>query len=685
MSFTDGFMKGYSFVDSIHENRRRREREDILWEQQQEARDFDQLAAKYSAIAMNDDGTYKSIDQITEESPDEFRNILNHPRLAKMRDVNGKTVRIKNIMMQDGPLQPGVERPLFLEAEWVDPATGEVVSRGPITDNRTNDPGDLVTPFTVSGLHKQMVAEMASKNPVFAEHLRKARGKTAYNNVIDELMASMGAPEEPSAAAPRTASAPPATTRGIGTPPPPVAAAEPAPSSPATSLGATAPHRGMGPPSVAETKAKADAMADPVDRVKQLVVERRRLENTQFDPTPTPEEVNAAAGLVHPRWGGTPDPAKLQQFAAERKAKFESLKAAQLAAIDKDLESFATPDQIVAAVKGTPIPPGPEKLGTSPVGAPGVAPSATPAAAPQVPVQIQRALENQVPPTTPKEIERDTKLIESIAPVGPGIKLAKVNRKQLDALVRLHKLNPEAVSLETLARVATTGRMHKRDLSIISDGMAGYYAIDTETGLTVNHQKNPDYVRLQAAKNAPEPLKQRREEYAYLQDVLQGIFTPPGTLSKNQVKVPGTAVASAQTTMTAFDIPITHPDLPTILQRAHDVTAAMEEQNSGWFRDNPKFESWSAGLVASSLNIPAEDAYTSLVVPSAAILGKNSSTDAAANTMRMFGVAYVAGISKQNAFAVVQEAVKRFGPTPEGIAQMRSAVTQYQQARQGAQ
>lgn len=205
------FMRGWQFVDYVNDRERRQAQEDIawnrqdeLWRQQQDqyaqAQRLDRLeklGRQYEAIALNPDGTYKSVEQIAAEgNGKQLYEMWNDPAFDAVRNVNGRDVKIVG--------GRGRGNQLILEAEHRDPKTGDVISRGPLTVNRygpNEDPEgkDPVRPLTLDGIHQAMVQTFRGELDSF--HKRYGAGQAAqYDRGLINKAIGFSQPQAPGAA-----------------------------------------------------------------------------------------------------------------------------------------------------------------------------------------------------------------------------------------------------------------------------------------------------------------------------------------------------------------------------------------------------------------------------------------------------------------------------------------------------
>jgi hypothetical protein len=241
--FFDGFFRGYDWVDQLEDRKRRREREDRDmayqdevrsrqrgdWQYQDKVRELEddaRAAAEatriYDSVMLNPDGrTYRSYDDLQKdpEAAKTVQTLLNSPHFEKWRNANGRNVRIVGAR--------GRGDTFALEAEVTDPQTGEVVSRGAVSENRaTNveDPKgkDRVRWYTTGGVGEDLRSEaqakrqqleeyrtyLAAKNPSFANAYAASRANQYKDDAVEKGMEVFGKPVAQPTAQPGTQSAP---------------------------------------------------------------------------------------------------------------------------------------------------------------------------------------------------------------------------------------------------------------------------------------------------------------------------------------------------------------------------------------------------------------------------------------------------------------------------------------------
>lgn len=264
-----------------------------------------------------------------------------------------------------------------------------------------------------------------------------------YNQTIGELSAKVPNFTEHLQAA-RKQGAVLSAARDLAAPTPspaPAPAAAPAPSpAPAPAGATTAP---VTPP--------APVPAEPIgtDRARTVLQQRRDLEAKQFTP-PVP---NTTASFR------TENDAQYKKRVAASKEIFELSRGQQRDAIDAELEKLG-PEAIVAASK------------------------------------IKKHLAKVVVPSTASEARATRDTLKSIQPKGK-VNTAKLNKKQMDAAFQAFSLG--MIDFKGLMRMKETGRLTKRELGAISDGMGGAWIWDKENGLPVNRLENKSYAAMKLA------------------------------------------------------------------------------------------------------------------------------------------------------------------------------------------
>jgi hypothetical protein len=188
------FMNGWNFVEDIKDRQTRRQELDLLrsrrqteWgredEKYQEAKRLEhlqELGRRFDSVALNPDGTYKSFEQIrTDGNGRALIDLWNDPLFNGARNVPGKDVKIVNAY--------GRGDKMMLEAEWRDPSSGEVVSRGPLTANRSRDPNDPVRELSISEIGKRLTTELQAGDAAFAKKWQAGRAGAATMDAIDKL------------------------------------------------------------------------------------------------------------------------------------------------------------------------------------------------------------------------------------------------------------------------------------------------------------------------------------------------------------------------------------------------------------------------------------------------------------------------------------------------------------------
>jgi flagellum-specific peptidoglycan hydrolase FlgJ len=197
------FIRGWDFIEGVQDREQRRRdldtargRQDTLWQQQQEQyqdaqklKRIEDMARRYEAIRTNPDGSRKSFEQIQQEGNGAFLyQMWNDSMFDDVRNLPGKDVKVVNAY--------GRGDKMMLEAEWRNPETGEVMSRGAMTAGRTNDKNDPVREYSLDQVGKWLEQEFRSRSDAYA---KKWQGTEALNTqqaterkVLDTLGATGG-------------------------------------------------------------------------------------------------------------------------------------------------------------------------------------------------------------------------------------------------------------------------------------------------------------------------------------------------------------------------------------------------------------------------------------------------------------------------------------------------------------
>lgn len=211
-----------------------------------------------------------------------------------------------------------------------------------------------------------------------------------------------------------------------------------------------------------------------------------------------------------------------------------------------------------------------------------------------------------------------------------------------EALIRLHTLDPSAVSLETLERGLRTGRLTKRDLQVFANSKAIGY-IDKETMQVHIMERFGDTVTVEDIQKRQEKQLAITSKRLKIQDEVAARIYP----GKNDDPVVGARRNNLINTWTLQheldgSLNINDPRTPTLLSQWDRMNAAIEDHLDPIWGDGPKLVSYTAAQIATNLGgntaEDAKNAYDNHITPAQQALGGNPSQRDVSNLATLTGI-----------------------------------------------
>lgn len=674
MGITQGFVTGMNAGNAYNANQRSQELHDLALAQEEAAG----LARRYQAIAQREDGTWRDPVEMEQRAPGALAELSNHPMFKDLRDASGKTTRITRAVPMDGPLREGEARPFAFEAEWLDDK-GTPVSKGPITDGRTNDPKDTVTKFTTAGFYEQMMATLAEKAPGFSDKLMAARKKStslAANGVLYNAGAhvqSLGQDQGQATAQTPVGEAPQPAPNGL-TP---------------EEMAAVAP-TGLTPAQAAEIKA-ATTEEEKVALARKYGVSEDQIQaatrgragaatptptrslaqSNEFTPGATDEQIyadrsTAATGnltRIRSELTQMEEDAKLFPLMGVRKAAYEDKKK-EFAAAQKNAAAVSTNG--VTAVEddrlrydGAKIaekltnPTAREQLTTDIDAFLAKKQGGAPTEKEQKALTgVAKAVAKVTPLTTQAEGDAMLETLQSMEPRGK-LNVVKPNRKQADAVWTLYTLGE--IDFETAMRFSETGRLTKQDLKFVSD-LTGTTVFDAGSGALLKRHSNPDY-KPNAGK-AKDPLDQAKKRRALIDGIIDLQYPSKDKQAGQRTEL----TSQIDATISSLKMDPTHDDTRGTILRAITMRDQYKSNNDGFLgfgADNRKFPTLTPFVVAQQINKTPDEIINDYIDPLQKAFGGQLSDAHQADLVGLVHTYETRGnMSREEAIAAVAQRVQ---------------------------
>ncbi|MGB0972111.1 MAG: hypothetical protein ACPGVG_14300, partial [Mycobacterium sp.] len=216
-----------------------------------------------------------------------------------------------------------------------------------------------------------------------------------------------------------------------------------------------------------------------------------------------------------------------------------------------------------------------------------------------VTAKVEKAVTQTPPPRTAVEVSQAEHAVESIKPA------KKLNRRQLNALVRMHKIAPDRVPLETLNKAFSTGRLTGSDVKFFSTKGGLVRTEDGQATIVPGTSTAPAAGGGNSVKTATAVNKLNRDQYNMFSDIVKRTVGEHDQTGFHQ------AVASTPG-VEMFQMDLTNPATVQALHRAY---RARESAKDEWFAD-PVGDSLTPYLVMETNpfadNQQVDNAYTLL-------------------------------------------------------------------------
>lgn len=604
-SFMDGFMKGYSFLEGIEDNRLKRERDDYTFNRIKTAdvrADNVQLAEDLQSqidLLYTDQSGNRLTDEQVANDPNKRGRIKDLMNTPAFKDIwmEGVPKGVTDIRVEELANNPdGTVTPVFSHIG----KKGEVISSGPATIDRKGAKADpngqsiIAKASITEGLNK-LKSHIAKFSPTFAKS-EVARRKTAgYKRDLGIVAAEAGRGQQVPSPQPSVPSTPSQVTPSVApsgqvpsTPPPrePVAPTEPI-------------QLDVDPTSITErAKAKepvsigglARKAAEKLESVGAKAFERgiKNIVNT-FEVA-AKGEPGTGAKLALDTITGFPQGSGrklVDNFSAIEK-KIGVAKAQEMRSVI--LNSMKE--------KGVDEPALTRDLERLEVLSPKLVKDVT---------KVEKA--------APKDTKQFNALLKKdqglISGMKPGAKFSRQtggpSKAYKDALIRLHMANPAAVSMEALERGLRTGRMSKRDIQVISNkSFVGTF--DKETDEFKIHARFADPKA--GADRAKLDRQSKADRFKSMERITDLVY-PDKKKQGSQRRTFASRMAMSEQTL-GFDV--TDPTSFSMIEKAEGMTRG---QTSGWFADEPSdYPSHTPGIIAQGLGFKdLDEAKTVFIRP----------------------------------------------------------------------
>ena len=195
MAFVDGFVAGFGVGDRIAQNQLRREKQEkeLQWlEDERRKQRLKELAT--AALTLRSAGRDFS-DPVFRSTVEQLLSD------ADLANAVFATDAAKNARIEFDGLRPVDGNTATVVLRYVDPKTGEVISRGPVTQRRSTDPNDPILPVTpdmtlegVTSVLAQYAPELAAQYFAAQQAAREAASKQAARLRFADAIASATAP-----------------------------------------------------------------------------------------------------------------------------------------------------------------------------------------------------------------------------------------------------------------------------------------------------------------------------------------------------------------------------------------------------------------------------------------------------------------------------------------------------------
>lgn len=154
------------------------------WDRRED-RGWDQVGREFYTLRTGDNGENLDGDTLFATRKDSLINFMNREELNEVRNGGtGHNARVSDIK------QVG-EGKFALEMEWLD-KKGNVVSKGPMTDGRTNSDSDTITTGSMMDLVDNIGGFIAGKSKEYHEENKAARGLRGRESLLGEMYPARG-------------------------------------------------------------------------------------------------------------------------------------------------------------------------------------------------------------------------------------------------------------------------------------------------------------------------------------------------------------------------------------------------------------------------------------------------------------------------------------------------------------
>lgn len=510
--------------------------------------------------------------------------------------VKGKFHRL--FMKQDGTAVP--------EVGHYDEKSGEKISEGPVTENRTGDPDDRVALLPISAYLDQADSFLAKYDPNYIADQKANRVENVKRGLADIGSRNVGTvTQASSAAAPPAAQGsspgelpPTPQNDGLGTGEPGVPAPAPSIEDQIQSVN-DAPNvfeRGVNAFNEHQANAKNDmnlqvlrGISDPKANANRL---RAFTDAIERDPVKFAQSLTDNKDELVKELGAE----KVGAIADYLKTKLVNSQLKPDGQIDEALEDL--PDQRGGfSYKGaaaqhdinSTLIKRREKAGASPeidkaldqmdeLGVDNKTKEKVHKEAGKADVRKQKGK------TTEQSVVNGTKDIVSSRSGGGKNVAARLTKKERDTLSDAYVLG--IIDLDTMVRAQKTGRLTKPNLQIISDGLGGFHAIDKDS-VTPGHHRNTDRLALEAAKGSKSSTKLRNEQFNTTKNYIETFAqAEQGDKGKNAQRLVGRYMQRINSTpyLKVWGINEVDSKHARVLYDAAELTEQMEssENNGFW-------------------------------------------------------------------------------------------------------
>ena len=595
-NFMDGFMKGYSFMEGIEDNQRKRDWNDQLqtrtkttWAREDEQVDLTTLGNEYKILTHDEKGNQLSAEEYTKKEG--YANFM--AKASRVKSIAESFKNKKGHYREFKGFVPQQDKGVAIEMKTFDPKTGTMVADGvPLTKEGGSGDNEQVELFDTPAQFDSFFQSQMSKVPGWADTQIAARKAEGYKDDLSTVFAGGGSRQQaqaPQAQAPQ-AQAPQAQAPQAQAPVQPVTpdkvSTQPTTPSSGSKVSAKTP---VDPNSLSERSKKRE----PVSLSSLARSAKKKIEGVgasifehgvktaikQFEIASDSKQSGSSVALDRitgfPKQSGR----KFVDNYSQIEKKLGPAKAQEMRKVIADsLASGPQEDQALANELSRL-----EVLPPKAVKAIGKVEAAMP--------KEQAALKTML-----------TKDKELLASVTPGRSFSKQtggpSKKFKDALIRLHIANPKGVPLDMLERGMKTGRLAARDIKTFA-GANFLIQVDNASGEILRNE------RFTSAKDKAATTKAQR---AALKDETAGFEKTIDLKYGSDKKAQGRRDVFAQrlsTSVPTWGIDVTQVTKNYgMLSRAEDIINGHQGGSGflGFFKDHPsEYPSLTPGIIAQSL------------------------------------------------------------------------------------